>query len=395
MICQQLLCVCQCAENLINHLFLINSWIDRSSFILGVIVQSLLQGFHNADIVNDETITLPGSDTVCSGDSLHQSVSLQRLVQIQAGKRLHIKACEPHGAYEHNAEVAICILKLFIKLTLLHLGTMWQNIQIPLFEGLDFILFLTDDDAHLCVLHPFQLARKLHLFLIGYRRRHFRYKALNLFLPVFLHIIVHANTGHLIQADEHSLASCPKIAVVTDKVLSNSTKAWLCCQQMHFLLKLMHDLLGLIRIQVRSFDSIQNLIGNIRILDILYLVATILIIERHGSFILNSSLEIVNRDIATEGTRRNLVGGKQGCAGKAYTGSCRQEPFNIVSIDAILTAVCLVRHDQDIVIRIDRRLVRLVEFLDKGDDKAWIAFQLFNKISSACGHELFTFGFSK
>ena len=54
----------------------------------------------------------------------------------------------------------------------------------------------------------------------------------------------------------------------------------------------------------------------------------------------------------------------------------------------VLAAVCLIRHDQNIVIRIDRRLIRLVELLNQRENKARISLELFDQIRATGGHEL-------
>ena len=186
---------------------------------------------------------------------------------------------------------------------------MRQNIQIPLLKGLYLILFLAYDHAHLGVLHPFQLPGQLHLLLIRNSICNLLFKCFDFLLPVLLNEVIHADTGDLIQANKHSLTGSPKITVMPDKVLGDSTQTRLCSQKMHFLLKLMHHLLCLVRIQIRLFNGIQDLIRDIRIFDFLNLIAAILIIQRHSSFILYSTLKVVYGNIATECPSRNLIGG--------------------------------------------------------------------------------------
>ena len=94
------------------------------------------------------------------------------------------------------------------------------DIQTPLLEGLDLILLLTDDYSHFRFLHPLQLAFQLLCLLLrgvldaGFQRFNFS-------SPVFLRQIIHPHTGHLVQADKHSLAACPQVRVMTDKISGN------------------------------------------------------------------------------------------------------------------------------------------------------------------------------
>ena len=65
-----------------------------------------------------------------------------------------------------------------------------------------------------------------------------------------------------------------------------------------------------------------------------------------------------------------------------------QQALDIFSKYAVLAAVSFIRHDQNIVIRIDWRLVRLVELLDQREDKARVSLELFDQVCSTGGHEL-------
>ena len=67
----------------------------------------------------------------------------------------------------------------------------------------------------------------------------------------------------------------------------------------------------------------------------------------------------------------------------------------VVSKDAVLTAVRLIGHDQDVVIRADRLRVRVVKLLDQGENEAGVAPQHFDQPLSAGGHELFALRFAQ
>ena len=311
MLCQQLLCICGSSYDLLNQFFFIDGRIDSipSVFICCIIIQRLLQGSNNTYIIDDETVALAGSNTVCPGDCLHQRMRLQRLIQIQTRQRLNIETGQPHRTNENNTEIAVGILEFLIKFPLLHFCPMRQNIQIPLLKGLDLILLLTYDHTHFGVFHPFQLPGQFHLLLIRNGTCNLLFKCFDFLLPVFLYEVVHTDTRDLIQADEHSLSCSPQITVMPDKILCDCPQTWLCCQKMYFLLKFVHYLFSLIRIQIGFFNGIQNLIRDVRILDLLYLIATVFVIKRNRSLIFYSALKVVYGNIATECPGRNLIGG--------------------------------------------------------------------------------------
>ena len=164
-------------------------------------------------------------------------MGFQRLVQIQAGQALHIKAGEPHGADKHDPERVDRIFEFLVQLPLFHFFAVRFDIQAPLLEGLDLILLLTDDHSHFRFLHPLQLAlQRLGLLLRGVFDLNFQ--RFNFSRPIFLDQIIHANTGHLVQADKHSLAACPQVRVMTDKISGNGFQTRSRRQQVDFFCKL-------------------------------------------------------------------------------------------------------------------------------------------------------------
>lgn len=68
---------------------------------------------------------------------------------------------------------------------------------------------------------------------------------------------------------------------------------------------------------------------------------------------------------------------------------------HVVGEDAVLTAVGLVRENENIVVGVNRLCVRLIELLDQGEDKARVAPQLANQIIPAGGHKLPGFGLAQ
>ena len=54
-----------------------------------------------------------------------------------------------------------------------------------------------------------------------------------------------------------------------------------------------------------------------------------------------------------------------------------------------------IRNDEDIMIGVDRRFIRLIKLLDQREYKARIPFQFIDQIRSACCHQFLAFGFAK
>jgi len=205
-----------------NQFFLIHRRVSTTAAVhIGSIIgQRLPKRLDDADVVNDQAVTFPFCHAVGTGDGLHQRVRFQRLIQIEEGQALHIEAGEPHGADKHDPERVGRIFEFLVQLPLFHFFAVRLDIQAPLLEGLNLILLLTDDHSHFRFLHPLQLAFQLLCLLLrgvldaGFQRFNFS-------SPVFLRQIIHPHTGHLVQADKHSLAACPQVRVMTDKISGN------------------------------------------------------------------------------------------------------------------------------------------------------------------------------
>ena len=157
---------------------------------------------------------------------------------------------------------------------------------------------------------------------------------------------------------------------------------------MDFLCEFRFEFILLIDVDIGILDSIENTVGDLRIMEVKYLFTAILIIQRNSGTILHCPFEIVNRDIAAEGTRRDIVTGQERSAGKANTGRCRKQLHHVVGKDTVLTAVRFIRHNDNIVIRVNRLFVRPVEFLYEREYEARIAFQLRDEVTAACGDKL-------
>ena len=237
-------------------------------------------------------------------------MGFQRLVQIQAGQALHIEAGEPHGADKHDPERVGRIFEFLVQLPLFHFFAVRLDIQAPLLEGLNLILFLTDDHSHFRFLHPLQLAfQLLCLLLRGVFDLNFQ--RFNFSRPIFLDQIIHANTGHLIQANKHGFPACPQIGVMAHKIPCDGFQAGRCCQQMDLFGKLCFQLVLLIYIQICLLNGIQNAVCNFRVVfHIQNFLAAVFVVQRHSCTILYSSLEVIHRYVATEGALGDVIAGQ-------------------------------------------------------------------------------------
>ena len=165
---------------------------------------------------------------------------------------------------------------------------------------------------------------------------------------------------------------------------------------MDFFCKLPLQLVLLVHIQIRLFDGVKNPIRDFRIiLDVQNFFAPVLVVQRYRSAVLHRPFEVIHRYVAAEGALCDVVIGEQRRSGKSDTGRGRKQPHHVIRKDAILTAVCLVGHNDNVMVGVDRLCVCPVELLDQGKDKAWIAPQLFLQIPSAGGDELAGLGFAQ
>ena len=100
------------------------------------------------------------------------------------------------------------------------------------------------------------------------------------------------------------------------EVPGNGPQARFGGQQVHFLLKFVHHLIGLVGVEVCRLDGVQDLVSDLRVFDLLDLLSAVLIIQRHGGLVIHGALEVIHGDIAAEGTGGQLVGREQRSAGE-------------------------------------------------------------------------------
>ena len=128
--------------------------------------QCFTQVFQYPAVIHDQTVILAFRYSVSPGDSLHQGMRLQRLVQIEGRKCGHIKSGQPHGTdngdskrvfagskgFFHVQSRAISQFKSCFKQLAVRL-----DIQPPFFKLGDFTLLFTDHNRHQRFFHPRQL----------------------------------------------------------------------------------------------------------------------------------------------------------------------------------------------------------------------------------------------
>ena len=201
---------------------------------------------------------------------------------------------------------------------------MRQNVKSPFPECLYFVLLLRDNDSHLRLLHPFQFAFHFLYLLLIHASIDLFLQSSYFFLPIDLHIVIHAYTSHLVVTNKHSLTGCPQITVMTHKILGDHLQAFGCCQQMYFLGKFTFQLCLLRSIYLAGlFQYSRYLFIDFRILQILQPFTTILIIQRNGCFIIYRPFKIVDAYITTESSGRYIVVAQQGSTGESDTVGCR------------------------------------------------------------------------
>ena len=260
---------------------------------------------------------------------------------------------------------------------------MGQDIQSPLLEVLDLVLLLADNHRHFRFLQPLQLTLQLLICLLrcGLFKSGFCFR--DLFCPVFLCQVVHPYTGHLIQTYKHSLAGSPNISIMLHEILGNCFQTRLCRQHMDLFGEFQFQLFLLAGIQISCFNGINDLLGDFRVLDRPQLFTTVFVVQWYGCAVIHRPLEIVHRDVTTKGALCDRIIGEQRCAGKTNTGGSRQQRHHILRKNAILAPVCLVGHDNNIVIGNNGLSIPLVELLNQREDEAGIALQLADQVIAA------------
>src|SRR6266576_2205552 len=93
-------------------------------------------------------------------------MSLHRLIDVQGGKRLHVKSGQPHCADDCHAERMSWVLESGLNVntltvgcfeSLLHQGAMRNYVNVPLLEIRNLVLTFADYDFNDSLFEPFRL----------------------------------------------------------------------------------------------------------------------------------------------------------------------------------------------------------------------------------------------
>src|SRR5262249_25484385 len=83
--------------------------------------------------------------------SASECVVVHRLIKVDGAARRHVKACNPHGADEHEPERVLCVLETGLKVLLLHPLSMGEDVEElrTMFgdEIASLVLEMTDDKS--------------------------------------------------------------------------------------------------------------------------------------------------------------------------------------------------------------------------------------------------------
>ena len=172
------------------------------------------------------------------------------------------------------------------------------------------------------------------------------------------------------------------------KILCNGAQPFICGEDVNFLCKFPFQLFLLRGIKVGSFNGVQDPPGDLRLVQLGDLIRAVLIVQRHRCAVLHRPLEIIHRQIPAKGALGDMVIRQKRRTGKADAGCRGQQVHHVVCKNAVLTAMGFVRQNQNVVIRVDGRLLGQVELLDQGKHKAGVAPQLFYKVCTAGCNEL-------
>src|SRR5574344_1593610 len=189
--------------NILYQFLLVDGWIVATFTairISGIVSQCLAECFDNTYVIYDKTVRLTFCHTVRTCNCLHQGMCLHWLIYVETRERFHVKACQPHGTNKDNSKFPVCIFEFLIKFTLLHFLTVWSDVKSPFLECLYLVLFLRYHNSHFRFFHPLQFALHFLNFLLPRILFYALSQSFNLFLPILLHIVVHADASHLVEA---------------------------------------------------------------------------------------------------------------------------------------------------------------------------------------------------
>ncbi len=368
--------------------------------------QRLAQVLQDAAVIDDHPVVLALVDPVRSGNGLHQGVRFERLVQVQGRETGDIKPGHPHGADDGHTKRVIFSLKCIVQRQPLHvlelrlfphrLGqvdafldqtTVRGDVQLPFAELLHLALFLADHHRHLRLPHPLDLTSPVLFLLLVRGLGQLRCKFADSLVPVKLDQLVHADTGDLVDADQHRLAGFPRRGVVLHEITGHLVEAFPGRDDVVVALELL--LQALLHVDISRLQFLQ-LLGDplVQITDrYAELVATRIVIERYRCLVLHGPLEIVGGDVIAEHPPGDLVALEERRAGETDIAGVGQGIAHVERQGAVLGAVGLVGDDDEVVAPgVGIPFANgLVEFLDQRKDMGFVLGQKLGEMLAARG----------
>ena len=102
--------------------------------------QCFFQRSKDVGVINNQTALLARIDTVGARDGLHERVIAHRLVEIDRRAARRVKAGEPHGADEYQAQRVRRVFELLIERLVVHALSMRHYVDAPLLHLFDLVL---------------------------------------------------------------------------------------------------------------------------------------------------------------------------------------------------------------------------------------------------------------
>ena len=121
----------------------------------------------------------------------------------------------------------------------------------------------------------------------------------------------------------------------------------------------------MVRVEICIIKGGSYPLVNLRIAQVLDLLTSVLVEQGNRGMVIYSPLEVVDTHVTTEGTLSDVVIGEQRRTCKTDTVGIGEQMHHVLSEDSILRAMGFIAHDDDLVVRVQRRGIRIVELLDK------------------------------
>jgi hypothetical protein len=217
----------------------------------------------------------------------------------------HIKAGDPHGADEHQTQLAVRVLELLVQVLLEHPLPMPRDIETLLLEVFDLVLALAHNHGHIRGLHQTD-AGDQHLTGVTLGLRQIGLEPVDLRFPVLLHLVVHPHGSGLVDADHHGLAAVATTGEVRHHILGDRLQAIFPRDDVVFTAELAFELFLLRLIQLCVFEqalqvAVEVVVGELNLRD------TVLVVQRHRRAVLDGTREVVDAHVFAEHLARALL----------------------------------------------------------------------------------------